>query len=284
MEANLLKQNTKKRIVYHLFIGLFAFCMVYPILWMISASFKENSDIFQNAASLWPKKIVIENYITGWKGFGGISFGIFLKNSLIITILTTLGSVCSSVLVAYGFARINFKFKKFWFSCMMLTMMLPVQVIMIPQYIFFDKLKLNNTIAPLVLPQFFGRVFFIFLIMQFISGIPKELDEAAYMDGCSRYGVFFRVILPLIVPAIITSTVFSFMWVWEDFFSPLLYLNTPAKYTIPLALRMYNDTSSASDWGATMAMSCVSLIPVFILFAFFQKYLVEGISTTGLKG
>lgn len=274
----------RKKVAYHLVIGAFAIIMLYPILWMISASFKMNTDIFHNAASLWPSSFTLQNYYTGWKGFGGISFATFLNNSLVITLLSTIGSVIASTLVAYGFSRINFRLKKFWFACMMLTMMLPVQVIMIPQYIFFDKLKLTDTIAPLVLPQFAGRVFFIFLIMQFIGGIPKELDEAAYVDGCGRYGIFVRVIIPLIVPAIVTSTVFSFMWVWEDFFSPLLYLNAPAKYTIPLALRMFNDTSSTSNWGATMAMSCFSLVPVFILFAGFQKYLVEGIATTGLKG
>ena len=279
-----MQNKLVKNIPYHLFIGLLAIIMIYPIAWMISASFKDNADIFKNATRLLPENFILDNYLTGWKGFGGISFSVFFKNSLVIAILSTIGAVASSTMVAYGFSRIDFHLKKFWFACMMLTMMLPVQVILIPQYIFFDKLHLTNTITPIVLPQYCGRVFFIFLIMQFISGIPRELDEAAHIDGCGRYSIFLKIILPLIVPAIVTSAVFSFMWVWEDFFSAILYLNTPAKYTIPLALRMFNDTSSSSNWGATMAMSTLSLVPVFLLFAFFQKYLVEGISTTGLKG
>lgn len=274
----------KQRLSYHVLVILFGFIMVYPILWMIAASLKENADIFQHAASLWPRRFVLDNYAVGFKGFGGIRFSTFIGNSLAITLLSTIGAVLASTCVAYGFSRVKFRFKRFWFACMMLTMMLPMQVIMIPQFIFFDKLHLTNTIIPLVLPQFGGRVFFIFLIMQFIGGIPRELDEAAYMDGCGKYRIFAKVIIPLIVPAIVTCTVFSFMWVWEDFFSPLLYLNEPAKYTVPLALRMFNDTASTSNWGATMAMSCVSLIPIFLLFAAFQKYIVEGISTTGLKG
>lgn len=279
-----MKYKRLKRVLYHLVICGFGFIMVYPIIWMLMSSVKDNSEIFTNAASLIPRMFTLDNYIAGFKGFGNITFFTFIKNSLVITIVATIGCVIASTLVGYGFSRLEFRGKRFWFSVMMATMMLPMQVTIVPQYILFNALGMTGTNLPLILPQFGGRVFFIFLIVQFIDGIPKELDQAAYIDGCGKYSVFTRIILPLIVPAIVTSTVFSFMWIWEDFFTALIYLDQPAKYTVPLALRMFNDASSASNWGATLAMSTFSLLPVFILFACFQKYLVEGIATTGLKG
>lgn len=189
----------------------------------------------------------------------------------------------SSALIAFGFARCRFKFKQFWFSCMMLTMMLPFQVIMVPQFILFQRIGWVGTYAPLIVPYFFGQAFFIFLIIQFIQGIPRDLDEAAKIDGCSIYGIFFRIILPLVVPALVTSAIFSFMWRWDDFLAALLYLNEPSKYTVSLALKMFADPSASSDYGAMFAMATLSLVPIFAIFLFFQKYLVEGISTSGLK-
>ena len=152
------------------------------------------------------------------------------------------------------------------------------------QYVFFTKLNLVNTFYPLLLPRFFGMAFFIFMIMQFIRGIPKELDEAAEIDGCSHFGIFFRIILPLIRPALITAAIFSFYWTWEDFLTPLVYLNEPKLYTISVALRSFADASGATDWGAIFAMSALSLVPVLVVFVVFQRYLVQGISTTGMKG
>jgi multiple sugar transport system permease protein len=228
--------------------------------------------------------VTLDNYVRGWKGFGGIGFATFYKNSFIYAGLGTVAAVLSSAVVAYGFARIRFVGRGFWFTCMLLTLMLPYQVVIIPQYVFFTKLGLVNTFYPLLLPRFFGMAFFIFMIMQFIRGIPKELDEAAEIDGCSHFGIFFRIILPLIRPALITATIFSFYWTWEDFLTPLVYLNEPKLYTISVALRSFADASGATDWGAIFAMSALSLVPVFVVFVVFQRYLVQGISTTGMKG
>jgi multiple sugar transport system permease protein len=155
---------------------------------------------------------------------------------------------------------------------------------MIPQYIVFTKLGWINTFLPLLLPRFFGSAFFIFLMVQFMRGIPVELDEAAEIDGCSKFGIFFRIILPLIQPALITAAIFSFYWTWEDFMGPLIYLQDPHLYTVSLAIRAYSDPSVGTDWGSVFAMSSLSLLPVFIIFIAFQRYLVEGISTTGIKG
>ncbi len=229
-------------------------------------------------------KLTLMNYVNGWKGFGGISFTTFYANSFFYAGVATLLTVMASAIVAYGFARIQFTGRRFWFAAMLTTLMLPVQVQIIPQYIVFSKLGWINTFYPLLLPRIGGQAFFIFMIMQFIRGIPKDLDEAAEMDGCGKGTIFFRIILPQIVPAMITASIFAFYWTWEDFLTPLIYLNAPTLYTVSLALRAFADPSGTTDWGAIFAMSSLSLVPVFVLFVLFQRFLVEGISTTGLKG
>ena len=282
-QANARRKRVRN-IVYYIGVTILAFIMVYPILWLFASSLKPSAEIWTTVSSLIPQHITWDNYTNGWRGFGGISFTTFYMNSFIYAIVGTIGSVLSSAIVAYGFSRIRFFGRGFWFVCLLMTLMLPAQVTIIPQYIAFSKLQLLNTWWPLLLPKFFGGAFFIFMMMQFIRGIPKDLDEAAFIDGCGHMGIFFRIILPLIVPALITAAIFSFYWTWEDFLTPLVYMNNPIHYTVSLALRSFADPSAATDWGAVFAMSALSLVPVFILFVIFQRYLVEGISTSGLKG
>ena len=278
--------KTRKKVgsvVYHCFVILLGCVMLYPIAWLILSSFKPGDQIFLNAANLIPEKFVLENYRTGWAGFGGLTFATFFKNSLIVTILTVIGEVSTSTVVAYGFARVKFKGRGFWFTCMIITLLLPTQVLMIPQYIMFQKFGWLNSFLPLVVPAFTARPFFIFLIMQFIKGIPKSLDESAYIDGSSKIGTFLHIIVPLCVPSIITSAIFSFYWKWDDFMGPLLYLQTPKLYTVSLALKSFSDPSAGTNWGSLFAMLVASLIPSFVIFICFQKYIVEGIATTGMK-
>lgn len=201
-----------------------------------------------------------------------------------ITILSVVGQVASSAVVAYGFARTRFKGRTVWFAIMVATMMMPSQVLIIPQYIMFNKFGWINTWLPLIVPGFFGMPFFIFLIYQFMQNIPQALDEAAFIDGCSKYSIFRRIVLPLIKPALVTSMIFAAYWKWGDFFSPMIYLTDIKKYTLSVALKMFTDPAAQSDWGASYAMATLSVLPVLILFFCFQKYLVEGISTSGLKG
>lgn len=284
MKAGYKEKRTAITVIYHVFTFFFACVMIYPLVWMVVSSFKDTNEIFRTAASLFPKKFSFENYKVGWQGFAGYSFGLFFKNSFIIAGVSTIGAVISSAVVAYGFARIDFKFKGFWFGCMLLAMMLPFQVIMIPQYIIFNKMGLVGSYLPLIVPQFFGQGFFIFLNVQFIKGIPVDLDEAARMDGCSIYSIFTRIILPLVKPSLVTSAIFSFMWRWDDFLSALLYLSDPLKYPVSYALKMFSDPTAGSYWGAMFAMATLSLIPIFLIFLTMQKYLVEGIASTGIKG
>ncbi|MBU5444999.1 carbohydrate ABC transporter permease [Paenibacillus sp. MSJ-34] len=268
----------------HVIAVVLTIVMLYPIVWLISSSLKESSQVFVQANSLIPQGWHFENYAIGWKGFGGVTFTTFYRNTLFVVILATVGSVISSTIVAYGFARVRFRGKKLWFICMLLTLMLPGEITMVPQYIMFNWFGWINTYWPLIFPTFFGTPFFIFLIMQFIRTIPYELDEAATIDGCNRFMVFYRIIIPLVMPAMMTSAIFSFYWRWDDFMGPLIYLSSPSKYTVSLALKMFADPEAVSNWGAMFAMMVVSLIPVMLVFFFFQKYIVEGISTSGLKG
>jgi multiple sugar transport system permease protein len=278
------RRNRGWNIVYHVLMLVLGIVMIYPVLWMVSSSFKEHADIFASMGTLIPPKFTIENYKEGWKGFGNVTFATFFKNSFIVAGIGTIGTVISSALVAYGFARIPFKGRDLWFAAMMMTLMLPFQVQIIPQYIMFNKLNWINTFYPLIVPKFFGSAFFIFLIMQFIRGLPLELDEAAEIDGAGKFGIFWWIILPSIKPALITASLFSFYWTWDDFLGPLLYLNQATLYTVSLALKNFADPTAVTNWGAVFAMSVLSLIPVLLIFIFFQKYLTEGIATTGIKG
>lgn len=279
------EKRTVRSIVYHVVICLIGIIMIYPLVWMIMSSFKETGTIFTTAGSLIPEKFILDNYRNGWKGFAGIAFSTFFKNSLFISIVATIGTILSSAVVAYGFARFEFRGRKLMFTAMLLSMMLPAQVLMIPQYLWYQKLNWVGSYMPLIIPYFFAtQGFFVYLMSNFIEGIPRELDEAAKIDGCSYFGIFRLVIAPLMKPAVVTGSIFSFMWRWDDFLSALLYINKTAKYPVSLALKLFCDPGSSSDYGAMFAMATLSVLPAVIIFLFFQKYLVEGISTSGLKG
>lgn len=288
MELALKQEKQRSRLVstlvYHIGIATLGLLMLYPVLWLFASSLKGPDEIWTNVNSLIPQNIRFENYLEGWRGFGGISFATFFKNSFIYAGVGTFFSVAGSAVVAYGFSRVKFRGRNFWFAVMLLTLMLPSQVLLIPQYIIFSRLGWLNTFYPLLLPRLGGEVFFIFMIVQFIRGIPIDLDEAAMIDGCDKAGIFFRIILPQIKPALVTAAIFSFYWTWEEFLQPLVYLTDPNLYTVSVALRSFSDPGSVTNWGAVFAMLSLSLLPVFVIFMFFQRYLVEGISTTGLKG
>lgn len=261
-----------------------ALLILYPLFWMIGSSFKPEADIFKNLG-LIPKQFTLENYKIGWMSNGRVTFTTYFANSIIIALLCVAGNLISCTLAAFSFARLTFKGKSIFFALMMMTMMLPQHAIIVPQYVYFYKLGWIDSFLPLVVPKFLAMdAFFVYLLIQFIRGIPRELDEAAIVDGCSSYKVFWKVILPLCQPALVTTTIFTFMWTWNDFFTQIIYLRTVPNYTVTLALRMFIDPTAKSAFGAMFAMSTVSIIPILILFIFFQKQLIEGIATSGLKG
>ncbi|MGO4569489.1 carbohydrate ABC transporter permease [Rhizobium sp. 2YAF20] len=256
--------------------------MLYPLLWMLSGSVKNQNEIF-GQASLIPSQLDFSSYVRGWFG-GQVTFGRFFWNSLVIALLSVLGNVISCSLAAYAFARLSFWGRNFWFALMLGTLMLPYHVTLIPQYILFLKLGWVKTMLPLVVPKFLAvDAFFIFLMVQFFRGIPRELDEAAMMDGCSPWRIYWRIMLPLSLPVLATAAIFSFIWTWDDFFGPLIYLSDVNTYTVQLGLRSFVDATGNSDWSSLFAMSSLSLIPVFLIFLFFQRLLIDGIATAGLK-
>lgn len=262
-----------------------ALLMVYPLLWMFSSSLKPEDEIFRNL-SLIPQALTFQNYPKGWTFFN-VPFSLYFINSFVIAAIAIVGNLLSCTITAYVFARLRFRWRNLWFSLMLLGLMLPHHVTIIPQYIMFNNAHLVNTILPLVLPKFLAvDSFFVFLMVQFIRSIPRELDEAATMDGAGPFRVFVDIILPLCTPALVTVSIFTFVWTWNDFFSQLLYLTSGDKLTVPLALRMLNSSTgeATSTWGILFAMSCLSIIPLLAIFFFFQRRLVEGIATTGLKG
>jgi len=258
--------------------------MIYPVLWMLFSSFKPDDEIF-STANLLPETWTFEHYLSGFGPDAAMNFGPMFLYSFLVSVVVVIGTIFSSTLTGFAFARLHFTPRRFFIGFMLGTMMLPAQVVMIPQYIIFQKIDLVNTFVPLMLPSFLGTTpFFIYLMMQFIRGIPQDLDEAALIDGCSTFQLFRSVIFPLAQPAIVTMSIFAFYWTWNDFFGQLIYLSDPKMYTVSLGLSMFMTTLGESQYGNLFAMSILSVIPVFIIFLIFQRYLVEGIATHGLKG
>jgi len=252
------------------------------VIWMVVSSFRPTDLIFREAGLVFDS-FEISNYVDGWNALT-YPFNVYLLNSGLVVIGSIVGNLVSCSLAAYAFARLEFTGKRFWFAIMLLSIMLPIHVIIVPQYVLFSQLGWVNTFLPLIVPKLLATdAFFIFLMVQFIRGIPRELDEAARIDGAGHPRIFLQIILPLMVPALATTTIFTFIWTWNDFFSQLIFLTKPALYTVPLALNAFQDAQSSTDFGELFAMSVVSLIPIFLIFLFGQRFLIKGIATTGIK-
>lgn len=282
-----MNSKTKKTVslvtCYVLLIAV-GIVMIYPLLWMISASFKTNGEIFSSLA-LIPKTILKDGYSEGWKGSGQYPFSLFFVNTFKMVIPTVFFTLISSLVVAYGFARFKFHGKKVLFSLVIASLMLPNEVVMIPRYMLFNKIGWLNTYLPFIIPACFATyAFFIFMLVQNIRSIPRELDESALIDGCNSFKILTDIITPLSIPSLVSVLIFQFVWRWNDFMGPLIYINSVKKYTLSLALRMSLDVTDTIAWNQTIAMSVLSMLPPVILFFFTQKFFVEGVSTTGLKG
>jgi multiple sugar transport system permease protein len=269
-------------VLKHAGLIAFGFVMLYPLLWMLASSFKPNALIFREPG-LIPTDIDLSNYTDGWNALLH-PFSHYLINSALVVLGSVLGNLLSCSLAAYAFARLEFRGKRLWFAVMLMSIMLPIHVVIVPQYVLFSQLEWINTFLPLIVPKLLATdAFFIFLMVQFFRGIPRELDEAATLDGANHLRIYLQIMLPLSMPALATTAIFTFIWTWNDFFSQLIFLTRPEMYTVPIALRTFVDSTGNSSWGSLFAMSIVSLIPVFIAFLFGQKYLVKGIATTGIK-
>jgi multiple sugar transport system permease protein len=273
-----------KRAVWHVVCLAALAIVLYPVAWLLTASVKPAEEIL-SSLSLVPQRVIFGNYAEVLRGMAGVSVWRFLANSLIVSGGAVIGTVISCTLAAYAFSWLRFRLRGPLFAFMIATIMLPVHVVLIPQYAIFNWLGLVDTFWPLILPKLLATdAFFIFLIVQFMRGLPRDLADAARLDGCGAIRVFTRVVAPLTRPAIVTTAIFTFIWAWNDFLSQLIYLNTPENYTLPLGLRLFIDQTSQTSYGAMMAMSVLTLVPVALFFVVFQRMLVEGVATTGMNG
>lgn len=278
------QKKTLNLILTYLLIVVIGCVLLFPIVWMISASFKTNDEIF-GSIKLLPNTFSFDNFILGWKSAGQYTFTTYFLNSFLLVIPTTLLTLASCSLVAYGFARFNFPFKKQLFGLLIATLMLPNSVIIIPRYVLFNKLGWIDSYLPFWAPALLACYpFFVFQMVQFMRGIPRDLDESACIDGCGTFRVFWQILLPLMKPALFSAALFQFLWTYNDYFNSLIYINSVSKYTISLALRLSVDAESVVVWGRVMAMAFVAVLPLILLFFAAQKYFVEGIATSGLKG
>ncbi|MGF0118611.1 carbohydrate ABC transporter permease [Promicromonospora sp. Marseille-Q5078] len=256
--------------------------MIYPLLWMVVSSLRPDDLIFSQPG-LWLGDVDLSHYPDGWNALTH-PFGRYMLNSAVVVLGSVLGTLVSCSMAAYAFARMRFSGRTILFAIMLITIMLPGHVTLVPQYVLFSQLGMVNTFWPLVGPNMLATdSFFIFLMVQFIRGLPKELDEAARIDGAGHARIFLRIILPLMTPALATTAIFTFIGTWNQFFSALIYLTDTDMMTVPVALRLFVDSQGESNWGAMFAMSIVSLLPVFLVFLFGQRFLIRGIATTGIK-
>jgi len=279
-----VKRKTWQTVVWFAVLLAVTAIVLYPLVWLFLSTFKPNAEFGQNMGLL-PNSPTIDNYLKVLEGIAGVPMWKFFLNSFIIAIGSVIGTVLSSALAAYAFARIQFKGLGILFAAMIGTLLLPFHVVIIPQYILFNNLGLVDTFWPLLLPKFLAtEAFFVFLLVQFMRQMPRDMDEAARIDGAGHIRIFWSIILPLVRPALITCSIFAFIWAWNDFLGPLLYLTSPENYPLPIALRLYVDQSSSSDYGATVTASFLALIPVLLFFLVFQRFLVDGVATQGLKG
>lgn len=269
-------------VIKHAVLILFSLVMIYPLLWLVVSSLKPNDKIFTDL-SIFTTDISLDNYINGWTS-QGLPFSHFLLNSAILSLGAILGNLISCSLAAYAFARLRFRGRNLFFAIMLGTIMLPFHVVLVPQFVIFRELGWLETFLPLIVPKFLATdAFFVFLMVQFIRGLPKEIFEAARIDGAGHPRIFTQITLPLMTPALATTAIFTFIWTWGDFFGPLIYLRTRDNFPVSVALKGFVDAQSSSNYGAMFAMSVVSLIPLFLAFLIGQKYLVKGIATSGIK-
>ncbi len=279
---NRKQSNRIKAIVLHIVLIVSSFGFVFPFLWMLFTALKTPQELLQGTSVFFPKDPQWSNFIQAVRS---IPFLLYLKNSLIIVILVMIGTLFSATTAAYAFAKLRWKGRDKWFIVMLATMMIPIQVILIPTYIMYSLIGWLGTRLPLIVPAFFGggAAFYIFLLRQFYKGIPKELSESAIIDGATHIQIFVKIMLPLTKPAIITVALFTFMATWNDYFGPLIFLSNPDHWTLAIGLRAFQ-TQFGGRFDLMMAASILIMLPTLIIFFLAQKSFIEGITFTGIKG
>lgn len=273
-----VREAASKTLVY-LILGAGSVIILMPLLWMISTSLKPLSHVFRFPPEFIPQRIVWSNYPDA---LTQLPFDVYFGNTMFIVFWTVLGEVIVSSVVAYAFARLRWKGRNALFIVVLATMMLPRQVTLIPDFLIFKYLGMIDTFWPLILPSWFGNPFYIFLLRQYFLTHSRELDQAAVIDGCSRFGVFWRITLPMSKPVLAAVAIFSFQYHWNDFFRPLIFLFDQDKYTLALGLRFFQGTYG-TEWNSLMAVSLVVMLPLIIVFFFTQRIFIQGVVFTGYK-
>jgi oligogalacturonide transport system permease protein len=287
--ADMLAQQTRRReraalVLRYMALGAVGFVTLYPILWLVGASFKSNAEIFSEIG-FWPSRFDFSAYAKGWKTSSEYTFATYFLNSFLIVVPRIIVTVISCVLVAYAFARWEFPGRKFLFSVMVTTIMLPHIILRIPQYLMFKEFGWLDSYLPLIIPSAFATdTFFVFMLVQFLRGIPRDMEEAAVIDGCNPLQLLWFVIVPLLKPAIVSVIVFQFIWTMNDFMGPLIYLSSVEKYPVSLALKMTIGATEEVEWASAIAISVVALIPSVAVFFAAQKHFIEGATSSGIKG
>ncbi len=279
------KKLKPQRLLGYIVLIFGAVLMVYPLLWLLSSSFKPNSEIFAREFTFIPKEFILTNYIDGWNINPQYSFDHFLFNTLFMVSLVVVGNMISCSLTAYALSRLNIRFKKIITAIILLTLMLPTQILLIPKYLLFSNLEWLSTYLPFIVPSFMAtNAFFVYMLNQYMRGIPKELDESAKIDGCSSFSIYVRIIMPLSKPALFSVAIFSFIWTWNDFLNQLIFLSEVKTYTVALFLSTLVDSTAITNWGSLLALTTLGIMPSIIVYFLAQKYFVEGVATSGLKG
>lgn len=273
------KKTRSKRILLVVILLFLSTLMVLPLVWMVRSSFMNNLEILAVPVKWIPDHFRVDNFREVMEG--GDFWRSFL-NSIIIAVVSATGHILSSSFVAFGFSRLDFAGKKFWFSLLIATMMIPATVLMIPQFIGWQVAGAYNSWLPLILPCFFGNAFYIFMLRQFFNGIPREYDNAAFLDGANYLTVYFKIILPMSKPVLATVGIFSFINAWNDFMGPLLYLENPRLKTISLSLQNYIGQHT-NQWNLMMTYALMAIIPIIILYFFAQKFFTSGSNFSGIK-
>lgn len=258
--------------------------MLYPMIWLVGASFKTNAEVFTEIG-FWPSRFDFSAYAKGWKTSTEYTFATYFLNSFLIIIPKVIVTVISCVLVAYAFARFEFWGKKFLFSVMVGTMMLPLIILRLPQYLMFKEFGWVDTYLPLIVPSAFATdTFFVFMLVQFLRGIPRDMEEAAQIDGCNALQLLWHILIPILKPALISVVVFQFIWSMNDFMGPLIYLSSVENYPVSLALKMSIGATEEVEWASVIAISVVALIPSLVVFFLAQRHFIEGAASSGIKG
>lgn len=281
----MIKQKSLYAVLWYLLLAAVGAALIYPFLWLVGSSFKTTHEIFSDPSFI-PKTPSLKGYVNGWKAAGGATFTTFFRNTYTYVFVKVLSTVFAAIITSYGFSRFDFFLKKQLMAVLIATLLFPATVILVPSYLMFNKIGWVDSYLPLVIPSLFaGDTFFVFMMIQFFRSLPRDMDEAAMIDGCGPVRRLISILVPLLKPAVITVILFQFIWTGNEFLGPMIYISSEYNFPVAVGLKLSLDgAAGVVAWENTMAMSVLAIVPSLIAFICAQRHFVEGISTSGLKG